>query len=92
MSLKLSWDPVKAASNLIKHGVSFAEAGSVFEDPLSQTGADPDHSLWEQRYITIGMARTMRLLAVAHTDREESVRLISARPVTRTERRRYEEG
>jgi uncharacterized DUF497 family protein len=88
----LEWDPSKAASNLVKHGVDFHEAGSVLDDPLSTTFPDPDHSIEEQRFITIGVSVSGRILVVAHTDRGEAVRIISARPATRWERRFYEES
>jgi uncharacterized DUF497 family protein len=88
----LEWDPEKAASNFTKHGVDFHEAGTVLDDPLSTTFPDPDHSLDEQRYLTIGSSLSGRILVVAHTDRGEAVRLISARAATPTERRFYEQG
>ena len=90
--MTLEWDPVKAAANLAKHGVDFHEAGTVLADPLSTTFPDPLHSLDEQRYVTIGLALSGRILVVAHTDRGEAVRLISARPATPGERRFYEQG
>lgn len=88
----LEWDPEKAASNLTKHGVAFHEAGTVLDDPLSTTFPDPAHSVDEQRYLTIGSSVSGRILVVAHTDRGEAVRLISARAATPTERRFYEQG
>ena len=88
----LEWDPEKAASNLAKHGVHFHEAGTVLDDPLSTTFPDPEHCLDEQRYITVGSAVSGRILVVAHTDRGEAIRLISARPATPSERRFYEQG
>jgi hypothetical protein len=88
----LEWDPEKAASNYTKHGVDFHEAGTVLDDPLSTTFPDPDHSLDEQRYLTIGSSLSGRILVVAHTDRGEAVRLISARPATPSERKFYEQG
>jgi len=90
--MKFEWDPQKADSNLKKHGVSFQEAASVFGDALSITYYDPDHSVREQRFITVGMSRSGRVLMVAHTDRGDKVRIISARKTTRQERRYYEEG
>jgi hypothetical protein len=90
--LRFEWDPRKAAENLTKHGVSFEEAATVFRDALSATGWDPDHSVEEERFITFGMASSGRLLAVAHTDRDDTIRIISARPVTSGERTIYEEG
>jgi len=90
--MKFSWDPKKAAANLKKHGVPFEEASTVFHDVLSVTGSDPDHSHKERRFVTFGNSNQGRLLVVAHTDEEEHIRIISARPVTRRERRIYEEG
>ncbi|MFA7160337.1 MAG: BrnT family toxin [Kiritimatiellia bacterium] len=72
--------------------VSFQEAASVFSDTLSITYHDPDHSVTEYRFITLGMSRFRRVLMVAHTDRGENIRVISARRTTRHERRYYEEG
>jgi uncharacterized DUF497 family protein len=77
---------------LKKHGVSFQEAASVFGDPLSITYYDPDHSIGEHRYITVGVSRSGKFLMVAHTDRGNNVRIISARNMTRQERRYYEKG
>jgi uncharacterized protein len=90
--LKFEWDPAKAASNVRKHGVSFDEAGSVFLDQLALSGSDPDHSVGESRYITFGMSGLGRLLAVSHTHRPGAIHIISARRVTRAERKLYEEG
>lgn len=89
--MKYEWDERKAASNENKHGVSFDEAASVFLDSLAVSGADPDHSADEFRYITFGMSSLGRLLAVCHTYRDDSIRIISARRVTRAERKLYEE-
>jgi uncharacterized DUF497 family protein len=86
------WDAQKSATNLRKHGVSFAEAGTIFGDELSITVPDPDHSDQEDRYITIGRSNLQRLLMVAHTDRGENIRIISARELTKTERKEYEEA
>ena len=90
--MRFEWDPGKAAENLAKHGVSFEEAATVFRDALSATGADPDHSLGEERFVTFGVSTGRRLLAVAHTDRDDTIRIISARTVTPSERKIYEEG
>lgn len=90
--MKFSWAPKKAAANLKKHGVSFEEASTVFHDVLSVTGSDPDHSAEERRFVTFGNSSQGRLLVVAHTDEGEHIRIISARLVTRRERRIYEEG
>jgi uncharacterized DUF497 family protein len=88
----VEWDPAKAASNRRKHGVDFREAITTLEDPLSTTYPDPDHSLGERRFITIGVSARGRVLVVAHADRRAAVRIISARPATSGERRFYEEG
>jgi len=90
--MEFEWDNEKAAHNARKHGVTFSEAATIFGDPLAITFGDPDHSLGEERFITFGVSRSHRLLIVAHTDRGGRIRLISARPVTRAERRLYEEG
>jgi uncharacterized DUF497 family protein len=90
--VRFTWDPVKAAVNLRKHGVSFVEATTALRDELALTGGDPDHSLGEDRFVTFGMSSLHRLLAVAHIERGDVVRLISARPATKMERKLYEEG
>jgi hypothetical protein len=84
------WDPAKAARNLSKHGVSFDEASTVFGDPLAGTIVDPLHSEDELRFVTIGLSTSRRLIIVAHTEREERIRIISARRARRRERRTYE--
>ena len=86
------WDPAKAVANVKAHGVSFEEAATVFQDPLAQVHPDPDHSESEPREILIGHSAQRRLLLVAFTDRQGKIRLISAREVTRRERREYEES
>jgi len=90
--MQFEWNAGKASINLRKHGVSFEEASTVFYDELSATGEDPDHSLGERRFITIGVSSSGRLLAVAHTDRDDTIRIISARAAAAAERRIYEEG
>ncbi len=90
--MEFEWNPDKAARNLEKHGVSFQEAVTVFNDPLSVTFPDPNHSIGESRYIIIGISRFGQLLIVAHTDRLERVRIISARKATRQEQRFYGQG
>ncbi len=89
--MQFEWDPKKARSNLKKHGVSFEEAVTVFYDPLSATFDDPDHSSTEPRFITIGYSTVNRLLFVSHSDRGETLRIISARIATAHERKRHEE-
>ena len=89
--MRFEWNAVKAARNLRKHGVSFDEASSVFFDPLSATGDDPDHSLEERRFVTFGMSSSGRLLVVTHSEQYDAIRIITARLATRTERKLYEE-
>ena len=86
------WNPEKAKRNLEKHSVSFEEAATVFDDPLYVDFYDPDHSTEENRYIVMGLSHSGRLLFVSYTEREGVVRLISARELTLSERRLYEEG
>ena len=90
--MKFEWDTDKAIANLKRHKVSFQEASTVFGDTLSITIVDPDHSVGEQRYIIIGSSYMERILMVSHTDRGERIRIISARELTRKERKAYEEG
>jgi uncharacterized DUF497 family protein len=90
--MNFAWDPRKAAANLRKHDVAFEEAATVFRDTLSVTGADPDHSVGERRFITFGISNTGRLIVVSHTDESLTIRIISARLATRHERKIYEEG
>ena len=92
MPLVFEWDGRKARSNLEKHGVSFEEAATVFGDPLSLTIEDPHHSEGERRSIVMGLSVRGRTLVVAHTERGERIRMISARMATSAERRQYEES
>jgi len=89
--LTFEWDSRKARSNLSKHGISFEEASTIFGDFLSLTIPDPDHSITERRYITMGRAFNGKLLVVVHTDRSDNIRIISARRASRRERRFYEQ-
>jgi len=89
--MEFEWDPRKDATNRRKHGVGFREAATIFGDPLAMTFPDIDHSLSERRFLTIGLSAGGRLLVVAHTENDLTIRIISARPVTRRERRFYEE-
>lgn len=91
MGIEFEWDPDKAKKNIEKHQVSFNEAATVFGDPLSMTFYDPDHSIDENRFITVGLSRPGKLLIVSHTDRGDRIRIISARKATRREREFYEE-
>jgi uncharacterized DUF497 family protein len=86
------WDAAKAAANLKKHGVSFEEAVTVFQDPLAKIHADPDHSEDELRQILIGHSAQNRVLLVSFTDRRGRIRLISGREATRREHKEYEEA
>jgi uncharacterized DUF497 family protein len=88
--MQFEWDTKKAATNLAKHEVSFDEAKTVFLDPLAATFEDPDHSRGEHRLITVGHSDRGRLVVVCHTEREEMLRLISARCATAHERKRHE--
>ena len=90
--MQFEWDSAKAAANLSKHGVSFDEAQTVFDDPLYVDFYDPDHSDGEQRYIIIGQSRQGQLLMVSYTERDDTMRIISSRGVTPAEREAYEEG
>ena len=87
--MRFQYDPFKAAENLRKHKVSFADAEGVLEDPLAITVADPDAEA-ESRFVTIGLGGAGELLVVIWTERNEECRLISARRATRKERRQYE--
>lgn len=90
--MRFEWNARKAAANLRKHGVSFDEAASVFFDPLSTTGDDPDHSLDERRFVTFGLSSSGRLLVVGHVQHDDVIRIITARHAVRAERKLYEEG
>jgi hypothetical protein len=90
MPLIFEWDPEKARLNTAKHGIDFAEAATVFADVLSATIPDPDHSIGEHRFITLGMSHRQRLLVVVHTETDDRLRIISARTAERNERRSYE--
>ena len=89
--MEFEWDAGKAESNLAKHGVEFSEAATVFGDPLAITYHDPQHSNHEERFITFGTTVLGRLVAVVHVDRDDRTRIISARDLTRRERKQYEE-
>jgi uncharacterized protein len=86
------WNSRKAAANLRKHNVSFQEAATALDDPLSITKSDPDHSIEESRFLTLGVSSQQRLILVAHTDDPDEIRIISARAPTRSERDAYENG
>lgn len=88
--LTFEWDDAKNAANQMKHGISFEEASEIFSDPLSLTIEDPEHSVSEERFVTIGMSYSKVIAVVSHTDREERIRIISARSATIRERTCYE--
>ena len=90
--MHFEWDLRKAEANLEKHGVTFHEAATAFGDPLALTYPDPDHSVGEERFLTFGVSSAGRLLVVAHVDRPKGLRIVSARPSTRRERKVYENG
>lgn len=90
--MNFEWDAAKAAANLRNHRVTFEEATSAFADPLSLTIRDPEHSAGEARFVLLGCSSAGRLLVVAHTDRGDTIRIISARIPTRPERKDYEES
>jgi len=90
--MKFEWDKQKAKSNLSKHGISFEEAQTVFDDPLYVDFYDPDHSEDEDRYIIVGESSNSRVLLVSYTERGDKIRLISARQVTKQELIAYQEG
>ena len=90
--MEFEWDPEKAAANVRRRRVSFNEAATVLEDPLSTTFPDEAHSEGEIRFVTVGVSQRGRLLVVAHTERNDTIRIISARRATRREREFYEQG
>ena len=92
MAVEFEWDPAKAAVGLEKHGVSFAEASTIFGDPFEVTIPDPDHSEDETRFLSLGISAESRLLVVAYTEREGRIRIIHARVAAAKERKGYESG
>ncbi len=90
MPIRFAWDARKAHANLRKHGVSFEEAATAFDDPLSLTTPDPDHSFGEERFILIGRLSSQLLVVVVHVERDDTIQIISARPASRRERVTYE--
>ena len=91
MALRFEWNARKSAENARKHRVTFTEATTVFDDPLSVTIPDPDHSIGEQRFLLLGMSNRGRLLVVAYAERDATIRIINARRADRHERQTYEE-
>jgi len=92
LGLAFEWDPKKEKANRRKHKIGFADASTVFGDPLSITIPDPDRFSGEERFLIIGMSREQKLLVVVHTMRGVRTRLISACAATTHERREYEEA
>jgi uncharacterized DUF497 family protein len=92
MTTRFEWDPEKAGSNLKKHQVDFEEASTIFDDPQFITFLDEEHSTDEERYITIGLSNKGRLIMAAHTERNNHIRIISARKVTKNEEKFYQEA
>jgi uncharacterized DUF497 family protein len=90
--VEFQWDPNKAEHNRRKHGIDFDEAVTIFSDPLELTIYDPDHSIVEDRFVSIGQSISGRLLVVGYTERESTIRLIFARRATSLERLDYEEA
>ncbi len=88
--MQFTWHPAKAEQNLLTHGVSFQEATTVFGDPLAGTIPDPDHSVGEERLVTIGQSSAGQLLVVCHVEQGDTIRIISARRATSHEREDYE--
>jgi uncharacterized DUF497 family protein len=88
--MEFEWDAAKAEANAEKHGVTFAEALTVFGDPLEMTIPDPDHSEEEFRFLSMGRSDQRRILVVAYTERDQRIRIISAREAAPKERRQYE--
>ena len=88
--MKFEWDKDKEKKHIRKHAISFDEAVTVFYDPLSATFADPDHSIEEDRFITVGYSSQGRLFVISYTERRDAIRIISARPATMLERKRHE--
>jgi uncharacterized DUF497 family protein len=89
MAGRFEWDARKAAANVRKHGVAFEEAQTVFGDPQSLTIYDAEHSETDDRFVTLGLSFSGRLLVVVHQDLDEDIRIISARQATRKESRTY---
>ena len=88
--MRFSWDPSKDLLNQRDHGIAFQEATTVFGDSLAVTVSDPDHSVGEERFITIGQSSSGRLLVVCHIEQGDTIRIISARRATAHERKDYE--
>lgn len=90
--VRFGWDETKEKSNRRKHGVSFDEASTAFDDPLAAIFDDERHSFGERREILVGHSGRNRLLLVCFTERYEEIRIFSARLATRQEQKDYEES
>ena len=90
--MEFEWDAGKAEANLRKHGIGFEEAVTLFMDPDELAVYDPDHSLAEERFVSVGLSAAGQLLVVGYTERGSKIRLIFARPATLPERLDYEEA
>ena len=88
--MEFEWHRDKEQANIQKHGVDFTEAATVFGDPLELTISDPDHSIGEYRFLSMGHSSRNRILVVSYTEREDRIRIISARTASPKERRQYE--
>jgi uncharacterized DUF497 family protein len=90
--IRFVWDQKKNKANIEKHGISFEEAKSVFYDPVARLIHDPEHSADEDRFIMLGMSQRLRVLIVCHCyrEKEETIRIISARKATAVETKLYE--
>ncbi len=88
--MRFSWDPNKDRLNQRDHGITFQEATTLFGDSLAVTVSDPDHSIGEERFITIGQSSSGQLLVVCHIEQGDTIRIISARRATAHERKDYE--
>jgi uncharacterized protein len=92
VDMQFEWDNLKETTNLKKHGISFAEAQTVFENPLAFIFEDEAHSIDEHREIIIGHSQNNRILLISFTERPNAIRIISARLATRKEREDYEQN
>ena len=88
--MRFTWDPNKERRNKRDHGIEFQEATTVFGDALAVTVSDPDHSVGEERFVTVGQSSSAHLLAVCHTEQGDTIRIISVRRTTAHERKDYE--
>lgn len=88
--MKFTWDPRKARANIRKHRVSFDEGTTIFGDPLAATIPDPDHSIGESRFVTVGVSSLGRLIVVCYVEENDTTHIISARQATAHERKQHE--